>query len=259
MRFRTPITSMAEKRESVTPSRGSLTAPQTPMNIVKMEIEEEEEKLSTMQEPYKVVDLTDTLGDDFKLQEDEDSARRAAPDKLLQAARVVDIYLKVIRPMWDSCIANAPISRMKAEGEQRHPGLERFEQGERSLSLRDVILTFLVVLGYILARLLGKVAAAYALLHKYHEELEVLQLLLDQRFWRRAKRGAWYDRRALVNAVHLERALNSKAKENQWTKDYLKTQKRPLWEATRQGLYEALNDSDTHLGTSCSWTWHVRF
>ncbi|KAF9068946.1 hypothetical protein BDP27DRAFT_1294387 [Rhodocollybia butyracea] len=174
---------------------------------------------------YNVVDLTSTLGDGFKVQDDgDDDKRKPSPEKRLRAGRVVDIYQKVIKPLWDSCIAQA---KVKPEG-GKDRSLERFEEG------------------YILTRLLWKTAECYALLHQFYEELNIIKMLLDQTFWRRAKRGKWYDRRALIKEYHLSKELKREAEANGWSKKFLHERKQALWKEAREGLYEALNDVDTH-------------
>lgn len=50
-----------------------------------------------------------------------------------------------------------------------------------------------------------KAAAAFGRLKEYERELEVLNDLLSQTLWRRAKRGKWYDRRALILTNYIVR------------------------------------------------------
>jgi Fanconi-associated nuclease 1 len=44
-------------------------------------------------------------------------------------------------------------------------------------------------LGHILTRVVSKGATALGILHEYDMECQVLRSLLDQRVWRRGKRG----------------------------------------------------------------------
>lgn len=123
MRFLTPAVTPARVAEQVdvtgTPSRSRSVT----VDSVKMEIEEE------LLAKSEWVDISYTLSDAFKIEEDEeDLARKAAPEKRLEAQRVVEIYRRVIKAMWESCISNA---LTKAE-EERQPSLERFEQGEKA-------------------------------------------------------------------------------------------------------------------------------
>lgn len=56
--------------------------------------------------------------------------------------------------------------------------------------------------GHVLTRIVYKGAEALGILHEYDNECMVLRALLAQRRWRRGKRGAWYDRLALVLMNH---------------------------------------------------------
>ncbi|KAJ3844806.1 hypothetical protein F5878DRAFT_600961 [Lentinula raphanica] len=174
---------------------------------------------------FEEIDVSPIIGPDFIPDEDEDDdRRRAGSEKLVAAAKVVKLYNSVLKSQWEYCVA---VAGTKPESE-RDPGLERFEQG------------------YILARLLWKVAEAHALLHQYEKELEVLRSLLDQRFWRRAKRGKWYERRALVQDRHLPSLYKKRAEQHAWSKQKLDEKKFQLSQELREGLYEAMEDKDTH-------------
>ena len=50
--------------------------------------------------------------------------------------------------------------------------------------------------------MVSKGSTALGILHEYDQECEILKALLAQRVWRRGKRGAWYDRLALVLMNH---------------------------------------------------------
>src|SRR5260221_12102798 len=50
--------------------------------------------------------------------------------------------------------------------------------------------------GHVLTRIVQKGADAFGTLKEYDGELDVLEALLNQRRWRRGRRGKWYDRRA---------------------------------------------------------------
>src|SRR5579863_6103082 len=52
--------------------------------------------------------------------------------------------------------------------------------------------------GHVLTRIVQKGAEALDILKEYDRELEVLEALLNQRRWRRGRRGKWYERRALI-------------------------------------------------------------
>ncbi|KIK55162.1 hypothetical protein GYMLUDRAFT_76710 [Collybiopsis luxurians FD-317 M1] len=223
-RFRTPVTpvrDLATRQSTAPPSVRKATPVKEEEGDVKLTADETGAGIE-----YEIVDLAPTLGNDFKFNhgDEEGGAKRASPEKLRQAARIVDIYHKTLRRKWDLCLSVALVKFEK----ERDASLERFEQG------------------YILARLLGKVAEAYALLHEFEEELKILESLIEQRFWRAAKRGKWYERRALVKDHHLPKALKLQAEQNGWTKEHLALRKKEVWEQTRQNLYEALEDEDTH-------------
>jgi hypothetical protein len=83
--------------------------------------------------------------------------------------------------------------------------------------------------GYVLTRIVQKGADALGTLKEYDRELEVLEDLLNQRRWRRGRRGKWYDRRALVLTRYGDKSPET------------------LRRAVR-GLLDSLNDRDTHLG-----------
>ncbi|KAI0282107.1 VRR-NUC domain-containing protein [Russula aff. rugulosa BPL654] len=92
----------------------------------------------------------------------------------------------------------------------RPRGLERFDRG------------------YVLTRIVQKGADALGALKEYDRELEVLEDLLNQRRWRRGRRGKWYDRRALVLTRYCDKSPE--------------TLRRAV-----HGLLDSLNDRDTHL------------
>jgi fanconi-associated nuclease 1 len=74
-----------------------------------------------------------------------------------------------------------------------------------------------------------KGAEALGILKDYDRELEVLEDLLNQRRWRRGRRGKWYERRALVLIRYGDQSPE--------------TLRRAML-----GLIDSLNDPDTHLG-----------
>ncbi|OCF42115.1 fanconi-associated nuclease 1 [Kwoniella heveanensis CBS 569] len=86
--------------------------------------------------------------------------------------------------------------------------------------------------GHVLTRIVYKGATALGILHEYDAECMVLQALLKQRRWRRSKRGAWYDRLALVLMNHYNDSPEQKEEK--------------LREAV-QVCIDALLDEDTHL------------
>ncbi|WVW82586.1 hypothetical protein I302_104597 [Kwoniella bestiolae CBS 10118] len=86
--------------------------------------------------------------------------------------------------------------------------------------------------GHVLTRIVYKGATALGILHEYDAECMVLNALLAQRRWRRSKRGAWYDRLALVLMNHYNTTPEEKEEK--------------LREAT-QTCIDALLDEDTHM------------
>ncbi|OCF54335.1 fanconi-associated nuclease 1 [Kwoniella mangroviensis CBS 10435] len=86
--------------------------------------------------------------------------------------------------------------------------------------------------GHVLTRIVYKGATALGILHEYDTECMVLKALLAQRRWRRSKRGAWYDRLALVLMNHYNATPEEKEEK--------------LREAT-QTCIDALLDEDTHM------------
>ncbi|KAF7351105.1 Fanconi-associated nuclease [Mycena sanguinolenta] len=132
----------------------------------------------------------------------------------LQKARIVKtIFEKHVWPKWKELLSAAS----KPERE-RKPGLERFEAG------------------FLYTRIVRKCGQAFAMLKEFKEEKEALDALLNQRLWRRGRRGGWYERRALLQ-------MNYLYKNSDGTKDM-----KILWEA-RNGIIEALGDNDTHIVT----------
>lgn len=86
-----------------------------------------------------------------------------------------------------------------------------------------------VFAGHILTRIVCKGSYALGVLKEYTKELEVLEALLSQKRWRRARRGRWHERRALILMTHM----------GQSEEVYLRAM-----EAVRC----ALEDDDTHTG-----------
>ncbi|WVF70226.1 hypothetical protein IAT40_005015 [Kwoniella sp. CBS 6097] len=86
--------------------------------------------------------------------------------------------------------------------------------------------------GHVLTRIVYKGATALGILHEYDSECMVLQALLKQRRWRRSKRGAWYDRLALILMNHYNETPE---------------QKEDKMREAVQVCIDALLDEDTHL------------
>ncbi|KAF9561143.1 hypothetical protein CPC08DRAFT_635815 [Agrocybe pediades] len=96
----------------------------------------------------------------------------------------------------------------------RAPGLERFQTG------------------YIYARMVHKASASLVTLKDHERHLEVIESLLSQKYWRRGKRAAWYERRAIILGHLVKSAANAHEKDK-------------LRFKTMTGIKEALLDEDT--------------
>ena len=75
--------------------------------------------------------------------------------------------------------------------------------------------------------------------------MALLEELLSQRRWRRGKRGAWYDRWALVLMHHKSRA---KREVNGELQPISKVEQKEVLEKAMQVIIEGLHDEDTHIG-----------
>lgn len=103
-------------------------------------------------------------------------------------------------------------------------------------------------------------ALAFGCLKNYAREAELLEELLAQHFWRRGKRGAWYDRLALVFMHHVARKTAKRgssvvAKENENGGDgqqLSKEDKQKILQRAMDVIVKGLHDADTHIGQSLS-------
>jgi Fanconi-associated nuclease 1 len=115
----------------------------------------------------------------------------------------------------------------------RPHGLERFDRGMSSCTVTQTSPQDVGVLGtltgHVLTRIVQKGADALGTLKEYDCELEVLEALLNQRRWRRGRRGKWYERRALILTRYCDKSPETLMR-------------------TMRGLLDSLNDRDTHLG-----------
>lgn len=93
------------------------------------------------------------------------------------------------------------------------------------------------ITGFVYTRMVGKCAGALSTLKEYAFELEVREMLLAQRLWRRNRRAGWYDRRALLQMTYLHK--DSDGKNNM-----------EVLRDARDGIIEALGDNDTATGMS---------
>ncbi|EJD02252.1 uncharacterized protein FOMMEDRAFT_147288 [Fomitiporia mediterranea MF3/22] len=146
-----------------------------------------------------------------------------APEKESQtvanAKYVVSVFERVY-PRWQELV------RQRGELEARPHGLERFDEG------------------YILTRIVYKGATAYGKLKDFDREIALLQELLAQRRWRRGKRGAWYDRWALVLMHHVVR---QRREINGEQVPLSKEEQKKVLQKAMDVVIEGLHDEDTHI------------
>ncbi|KAL1744333.1 VRR-NUC domain-containing protein [Schizophyllum fasciatum] len=136
-----------------------------------------------------------------------------APISLKRARQIEEVFDALVYRKWKKLL-----KRKRKAAEVRAPGLERFEAG------------------YIYTRLVYKAAHAFGMLKMYERELEVLDALLNQRFWRRSKVAEWYGRQALIQMNHLCGASEDKAEKA--------AHKEAMRECARATLLAALDDPD---------------
>ncbi|KAK0211693.1 VRR-NUC domain-containing protein [Armillaria fumosa] len=154
--------------------------------------------------------------DDDETMDDMDDEDWLSPQQMVAKA-VREKVMNTILPRWRLCVAVKRAVKKEVHGEDSRPGLDRFEPG------------------YIYTRMVEKYARALGQLKEYEVEVETLDELLGQRFWRRGKRGSWYDRRAQVEITYLSKVEGKKSKS------------RPKLKIAMEHLKDALRDEDTHL------------
>ncbi|KAG5653529.1 hypothetical protein H0H81_012470 [Sphagnurus paluster] len=137
------------------------------------------------------------------------------PIKLQMARRVKEYFEERILPKWKALLQE----KIECCDEERSPALERFEPG------------------FIYVRIFGKVMRALATLKLYQEELNVVEALLGQTFWRRGKRAKWYERRAILQTRYL--CFEEHSGEKRTNIDVL--------HQAMAGLRQALEDEDTGI------------
>lgn len=152
----------------------------------------------------------------------------------LEGARRVKRAWQSVHETWLSAVSAAQVEVGRSQTGSRHV-LDRFELGTYLangciLSCDEAHLGRFQI-GHILTRVVSKGSTALGILHEYDQECEILKALLAQRVWRRGKRGAWYDRLALVLMNHYGGS---------------EEKKREAVEVCLDGL----EDPDTHLSES---------
>ncbi|KAL1408877.1 hypothetical protein Q8F55_005691 [Vanrija albida] len=157
--------------------------------------------------------VSETLGDNWAEQRRGGGYGMQQPLSRADGAKLVRKLWEAIWPQWQEMVAGEGGHAPDAAEEHAHVAGDRFKTG------------------HVLTRIVYKGAESLGILHEYDLECEVLRALLAQRRWRRGKRGAWYERLALVLMTH-------------YNKGDKKTEK--LEEAT-QVCIDALLDDDTHI------------
>ncbi|BEJ12459.1 hypothetical protein CspHIS471_0209190 [Cutaneotrichosporon sp. HIS471] len=132
----------------------------------------------------------------------------------VEGAKLVRRVWENVWPMWMKMVAGKGGEPLNEKQEQGGLAGDRFKTA------------------HVLTRIVAKGADALGILHEYDLECEVLRALLLQQRWRRGKRGAWYDRLALVYMTHYKMSEAQKLEK--------------LEEAT-QVCIDGLLDPGTHL------------
>jgi hypothetical protein len=146
----------------------------------------------------------------------------------LEGARRVKQAWNSVYDLWKVALQKANEDPDRKTSGSRHI-LDRFELGWSGLYpliIHDPLTGWLT--GHILTRIVAKGARALGILKEYDQEIDVLKNLLAQHIWRRGKRGAWYDRLALINMHHFGGNVNNKR-------------------IAVEVCLDALEDVDTHL------------
>ncbi|KLO19274.1 hypothetical protein SCHPADRAFT_924671 [Schizopora paradoxa] len=165
--------------------------------------------------------------------EDNADSEKKETQAAFNARRVLRVFNRVY-PRWQQLCR---IRKADKSQETRTNGLSRFDEG------------------WILTRIVYKGALAFGCLKNYVRESEILEELLAQRFWRRGKRGAWYDRLALVLMHHVARKSTKRAMSVQ-SKDVqdgdnnsisCKDDRQKILQRALDVVVAGLNDTDTHI------------
>lgn len=123
------------------------------------------------------------------LQLEADIDKALSEDGSTKVERVEKAYIlfESIYARWKYLMAEMHVSG--EEGAYARPGLERFEEGMCKERLVPGDCLTKEYLGHVLTRIVCKGADALAILHRYEEEVTLLQELLSQKRWRKGKRG----------------------------------------------------------------------
>ncbi|CDZ97246.1 Uncharacterized conserved protein [Phaffia rhodozyma] len=165
------------------------------------------------------VEVDDALGEQETLNGRQPFSKSAGPNSKInfggalgrkEGAMVVRAIWEVVWDRWKECVRSAKERDQETCGPRAIA--DRFQPG------------------HVLTRIIAKGANALGVLHDYDTECRVLKALLDQKVWRRGKRGAWYERLALVLMTH-----------------YKGDQELDKKEQALDVCLDGLEDEDTHL------------
>lgn len=171
--------------------------------------------------------------------DDESDPLPQKESRTVTNAKYVISVFNLVYPRWQQLVHE------RASEGSRSGGLERFDEG--------YILTRIVHKGKPVTPLppsnlrlmVYSGATAFGKLKDFDREISILQELLDQRRWRRGKRGAWYDRWALILMHH--RARSKHVVDGQLVPLSKEEQEKILRDAMRVCI-NGLHDEDTHIG-----------
>ncbi|KAF9447872.1 hypothetical protein P691DRAFT_705955 [Macrolepiota fuliginosa MF-IS2] len=106
------------------------------------------------------------------------------PVSIQRARYAKKLFVERIQPKWRELVVRK--DKEKGKAAVRTPGIERFEAG------------------YVYTKMVYKAARAFGTLKEWSTELAILEKLLEQTHWRKGKRAAWYDRRAIVLGQYIK-------------------------------------------------------
>ncbi|EJD53099.1 hypothetical protein AURDEDRAFT_148954, partial [Auricularia subglabra TFB-10046 SS5] len=97
--------------------------------------------------------------------------------------------------------------------------------------------------GHVYTRILHTSCKALAILKDYKSEITALKYLLGQNVWRNSKRGAWYERLAVIYTQYAkDPAILDEEDSKKFTEE-----ERPHLHLAREIVLKGLEDPDTHL------------
>jgi fanconi-associated nuclease 1 len=110
--------------------------------------------------------------------------------------RVKEVFEEVY-PLWKAIlkVARGKPQDIHEDNWESMYYLQRYSPGRVSLLIH-------LMVGWVYTRLVFKGAYVLSRFHDYEREWEVLAELLDQKLFRRGRRGEWWERRALIEVPH---------------------------------------------------------